>query len=129
MKPVLLLLAFASIAEALPRDPAISRTHVAFVEANQIWVVRRSGGTPTRITDMPGGKWAPRFSPEGSTLAFSSGDIYTVTVKGGTPRRITYLTGDQTLCQWTADGRLLFYTRALSFSPIETQLFTVQSNG
>lgn len=129
MKRALLFLLWAPALLALPRDPTISRTHVAFVEANQLWVVPRGGGVAKQVTDVPGGKWAPRFSPDGVTLAFSSGDIYTIPIGGGTPRRITYLTAEQTLCQWTADDRLLFYTRAMSFSPIEMQLFTVASRG
>ena len=129
MRRVLLLLMLAPFAPALPRDPAVSRTHIAFIEAGQVWVVPRAGGAATRVTNVDGGKSSPRFSGDGERIAYASGDLYVVPVKGGTPERVTYLPGPQTLCQWTEDDRLLFFTRALTFSPIETQLFTVPSRG
>jgi tricorn protease len=125
-----LLLALAPLAAALPRDPAVSRTHVAFVEAGQLWLAPRSGGPATRLTDVAGSKWSPRFSPDGTRLAFSSGDVFTVNIRGGgAPQRVTYLPGETVLTQWTDDDRLLFHTSAESFSAIEMQLFTVAPKG
>ncbi|HYH06998.1 MAG TPA: S41 family peptidase [Thermoanaerobaculia bacterium] len=125
----LLALTLAPLAAALPRDPAVSRTHVAFVEAGQLWLVPREGGAATRITDVAGNKSSPRFSPDGTRLAFSSGDLFTVAVRGGAPQRVTYFPGEAVLTQWTGDDRLLFYTSAESFSSIEMQLFTVSPRG
>lgn len=138
MKPVAALIAivFASTAAySLPREPAVSRTHVAFIEAGQLWVVPRSGGEATRVTDSPGRKFTPRFSPDGKSLAFSAAEeqgavnLYTVSVRGGAPQRITFIPSHQMLSQWTAGGQLLFHTNSLSFSPIGMQLFTVPSTG
>jgi tricorn protease len=126
---LLLALALAPLAFALPRDPAVSRTHVAFVEAGQLWIAPRSGGAAKRITDTAGNKSSPRFSPDGTRIAFTSGDLFTVDLRGGTPKRVTYRPGEAVLAQWTADDRLLFASRAESFSPIESQLFTVSANG
>lgn len=131
---------WATLSLALPRDPAVSGTEIAFVEAGQVWVVPRSPsqGTPRlarRVTDTPGSKFTPRFSPDGTTLAFGNNsgqgeiNLFTVPLRGGDPARATFLPSHQVLCQWTADGRLLFYTNALSFSPIEMQLFTVPASG
>lgn len=124
-----LALTLAPIAAALPRDPAVSRTHVVFVEAGQLWVVPRSGGAAMRLTDTAGNKSSPRFSPDGTRVAFTSGDLYTVDLRGGAPKRVTYVTGEAVLTQWTEDDRLLFFTSAESFSPIEMQLFTVSPRG
>jgi tricorn protease len=129
-----------TLAQALPREPAVSRTHVAFIEAGQVWIVPRGGGVATRVTSSPGRKFTPRFSPDGRTLAFSSNEaqgeinLYTVSLPEGAaplvaPARVTFLPSHQLLTQWTADGRLLFHTSSLSFSPIETQLFTVPAAG
>lgn len=129
MRRLLILLSLTSALHAFPRDPAVSRTHVAFVHGGQVWVVPRAGGRAVRVTDTPVAKANPRFSPDGQTIAFVARDIYTVPLRGGAPKRITSMAQPQGLCQWTADGRLLFFTNAQSFSPIEMQLYTVPAGG
>jgi len=130
-----LLFAIAVRASALMHDPAVSRTHVAFVHGGQVWIVQRSGGTAQPLTSTPGVKSRPRFSPDGSRVAFGSNEsrnmvnIFTISRAGGTPLRITYLPSEQVLTQWTADDRLIFSTNALSFSRIEMQLFIVGASG
>jgi tricorn protease len=130
-----LLLLLPALAHALPRDPAVSRTHVAFVEGGQVWVMARGATIATRLTDSPGGKFTPRFSPDGGSLAFAANDaqgqanLQVISVRGGTPAQRTFLPFHQVLCQWTGDGSLLFHTNALSFSSIEMQLFRVPATG
>src|SRR3712207_5174392 len=73
----------------LMQQPAVSRTHLAFVYDGQVWVVPRGGKTARRVTSSKGRKFDPRFSPDGKRLAFSSGEyanalnLYTVPVSGG----------------------------------------------
>ncbi|HVF57115.1 MAG TPA: S41 family peptidase [Pyrinomonadaceae bacterium] len=114
--------------------PAISRTHVAFVYANDIWVASRTGGPAVRLTHAPGAKYRLAFSPDGRTIAFSANlesnpNIYTIPTDGGTPARITHLPFNVNLCQWTPRGELLFYTDSLSFNLLAMQLFTVRAGG
>src|SRR5262245_8584173 len=124
-----------SFASALPRDPAVSRTQIAFVEAGHLWVMSRSGGQATRVSDLPGRNFTPRFSPDGQKIAFGSNEaqgeinLYTMSLNGGAPKRITFIPSHQNLTQWTQDNRLVFYTNSLSFSPLEMQLFTVPEVG
>jgi tricorn protease len=118
----------------LKQFPAISRTHVAFIYANDLWCAPREGGVAIPLTDAPGMKTNAVFSPDGSTIAFTGNlegnfEIYTVSIERGTPRRITHLPNGEGLCQWTADGKLLFYTNSLSFNNLAMQLFTVPANG
>lgn len=122
-------------ARALPHDPAVSRTCIAFIEGGQIWLMKRGGSTARRLTATPGNKFTPRFSPDGEMLAFGANDapnqnnLHTIPIAGGAPSQVTFLPSQQALSQWMADGRLLFHTSALSFSPIEMQLFTVSAAG
>ena len=67
-------LGITSPLNALPRDPALSRTQIAFVEASQLWVMPRRGGLATRVSDLPGRNFTPRFSPDGQRIAFSSNE-------------------------------------------------------
>ncbi|MFL6247615.1 MAG: PDZ domain-containing protein [Thermoanaerobaculia bacterium] len=130
-----LLLAFAFGAQGLFRNPAVSRTHVAFVHDGQVWIVPRAGGRAVRVTGTPGAKFEVRFSPDGQRLAYgasevrSAVDLYTIGIRGGTPQRVTYLPSHQVLAQWLDDDTLLFHTNALSFTRLEMQLFTVSAHG
>ena len=117
----------------LKQFPTISRTHVAFIFANDLWVALRDGGVAVPLTDAPGMKTNAVFSPDGQTIAFNGNlegnpDIYTVPIERGSPLRITHLPGGN-LCQWTPEGKLLFYTNSLSFNWTAMQLFTVPATG
>ena len=79
----------------LLRQPTISKDFVAFVYANDIWVVPRAGGEARRLTTHPGVEFAPMFSPDGKHIAFSgqydgNTDVYIVPAMGGEPKRLTY---------------------------------------
>lgn len=120
--------------QQLKQYPVISRTHVAFVYANDIWYAPREGGVATPLTDAPGMKTHVMFSPDGKNIAFvgnleGNHDIYTVAIAGGKPTRITHLPAGEGLAQWHADGRLLFFTNSLSFNNLAMQLFTVPATG
>jgi tricorn protease len=136
--PAFLLMAswfMAVPVHALPHDPAVSRTHIAFIEGGQLWLMPRGGGIARQLTDTPGNKFTPRFSPGGDAIAFGANDapnqinLMTMPVEGGSPLQVTFLTSHQVLNQWLGDGRLLFHTNALSFVPLEMQLHTVPAAG
>src|SRR5690349_2551512 len=56
----------------LLRQPDVSRTHVTFVYAGDIWVVPKTGGTAQRLSSPPGEESSPRFSPDGTKIAFTA---------------------------------------------------------
>ena len=49
--------------------PAVSQTQIAFMFANDIWLVPRAGGNAQRLLHRPGQESFPKFSPNGRTLA------------------------------------------------------------
>src|SRR4051812_48530378 len=53
------------------RTPTVSKTQIAFAYANNIWTVDRAGGTARRVTSFQGTTENPKFSPDGTQLAFS----------------------------------------------------------
>ena len=119
------------------RFPAINGTSIVFVYAGDLWIVPKAGGTAVRLTDVPGPKSYPRFSPDGQTIGFTGthNGIYTIPTAGGQINRITHHAGTTTLCSWTPDGRLLFMSDAFSHifdgddQARVRQLFTVAANG
>ncbi len=75
------------------RYPDVSQSHIAFIYANNIWLVRREGGVALPVIHRPGQEGFPKFSPDGQTVAFTANfggnrDLYTVPVKGGVPVRV-----------------------------------------
>src|SRR6187402_243187 len=69
----------------LLRTPSVSRQHITFAYANNIWVVERAGGSARRLTSFQGQTQNPKLSPDGSMIAFSAEyagntDVYTVPV-------------------------------------------------
>ena len=69
----------------LCRDPDVSRTQIVFVHRGELWLVPREGGTATRLTVDGGPKSDPRFSPDGSAVAFVGrfNSIYTIGIAPG----------------------------------------------
>src|SRR6476661_670139 len=77
MRRVALVLAFLagsftgitadSLAPLLLQKPTLSRTHIAFVYAGDLWTVTRDGGAAQRLTSGPGVETNPVYAPDGST--------------------------------------------------------------
>ncbi|MCC5872406.1 MAG: PD40 domain-containing protein [Gammaproteobacteria bacterium] len=79
----------------LLRFPAIHGDVIAFVHGGDLWRVPASGGDAVRLTTHPGQELFPRFSPDGSKLAFTgqyNGDeqVYVMPAGGGEPRQLTW---------------------------------------
>ncbi|MGH9754479.1 MAG: S41 family peptidase [Blastocatellia bacterium] len=119
----------------LMRQPAMSRTHIVFSYAGDLWIAPRSGGAASRLTTGVGNETSPQFSPDGTTVAFTGEydgnvDLYTVPASGGVPKRLTYHPGNDGLAGWTPDGKqLLFVSGRVSDSGRFARLFTMPVDG
>ncbi len=116
------------------RYPAISAESIAFVYADDIWVVDREGGVARPLASPAGPEERPRFSPDGSRIAFEGDydggtDLYVVPTAGGVARRVTFHPAAEELMQWTADNRLLFASGAQGGPKANHQLYTVSPEG
>src|SRR6188474_2219345 len=107
-------LAFAQIDARMFRQPAVSKDQIAFVYAGDIWLVPKKGGSAVRLTSSPGEESFPRFSPDGSKVAYTASydgntDVFVVPAAGGEPMRLTHHPMSDRLVGWTPDGtRVLF---------------------
>ncbi|MDH3628917.1 MAG: PDZ domain-containing protein [Acidobacteriota bacterium] len=135
---VLLLLVLPAGADEqtrLFRNPAIGERHVAFVYANDIWVVDRGGGDARRLTTFHGAETEPHFSPDGMTVAFSgqydgNTDVYIVPVTGGEPKRLTWHPTADTVSGWTGDGNsVLFNSGRINAPRPWPRLWTISVDG
>ncbi|MEO5567887.1 MAG: protease, partial [Gemmatimonadaceae bacterium] len=134
---LLALFATESLAQTrLLRTPTVSARHIAFAYANNIWTVGRAGGNARRITSFQGATQNPKFSPDGSLIAFSAEyagntDVYVVSAEGGQPRRLTWHPGGDIVQGWTPDGKSVMFAsgRATSAPSAAQRFWTVPVAG
>lgn len=113
-------MAQASSPSKLLRFPDIHGDRIAFVHAGDIYIVAASGGTAQRLTSHEGTELYPKFSPEGTHIAFSAEyngtrQVYVMPSVGGQPRQLTWYNDigpqpprggtDYRVLDWTRDGR------------------------
>jgi tricorn protease len=133
------LLTISSVASAdgtrLLRQPAVSRDLVAFEYGGDLWIVSRSGGQARRLTSTPAVESEPRFSPDGSQIAFTATaagntDVYVVPTSGGDAKRLTYHPGLDWVRGWTPDGRRVVFASDRDTVPhAHFRLWTVGIDG
>jgi len=116
------------------RHPDVSATHIVFSYANDLWLISRAGGTAVPVSSPSGRELQPRFSPDGSTIAFMGNydtgrDLFTIPVAGGVATRVTHHPASEVLCDWTPAGRLLFAANGITGNPRAEQLLVVDAEG
>lgn len=119
--------------------PTVSRAHVAFSYAGDIWIVDRRGGDARRLTTNAARETYPVFSPDGSQVAFTrfnpaggpfSWDVYVVSISGGEERRLTYHPDLDFPVNWTPDGKnVLLLSFRQRTSLLGGRLYTVPAQG
>ncbi len=129
----------------LLRFPDVHGERVVFCHGGDLWLAPASGGTARRLTAHPGIEVFPKFSPDGTWIAFTGqydGDeqVYVIPSEGGVPRQLTFYPARGPLPQrwgfdhqvhgWTGDGRrVLFRSLREGWSLTDTRLFTVGLEG
>lgn len=140
LKTFLVLFGIASIAEAqisakLMRDIDISEAQITFVYGGDIWLAPKTGGQATQITNSPGEESYPKFSPDGSEIAFTASyngnqDVYVMPTSGGIPIRVTYASYADRMVDWQPDGEhILIASRRETGIPRVNQFFLVNKQG
>ncbi len=115
--------------------PAISKDHIAFVYAGDLWVTNTEGKEVRRLTTGQTVESTPAFSPDGRLIAFSAQydgntDVYVVSSASGVSTRLTWHPGPDIVQTFTPDGRAVLFTSARNvFTSRYMQLFTVPVNG
>ena len=120
----------------LLRHPAVSGNAIAFEYGGDLWVTTRAGGAARRLTATPDVETDPRFSPDGTRIAFSrtsngNTDVYVVATGGGEPTRLTFHPGTDRVRGWTADGKSVVFASDRLSAPQSAyfRLFTVPAAG
>ncbi|NBC67270.1 MAG: peptidase S41, partial [Bacteroidetes bacterium] len=127
--------AVAQIDARMLRQPDVSETHITFSYADDIWIVSKEGGVANRLTSAEGPESFPRFSPDGSMIAFNANydgntDIYVVPTTGGIPKRITHHPMGERVLDWFPDGEsVLFASSRESGRQRFSQFYKVSAEG
>lgn len=95
------------------RHPHLSGDTLVLVAEDDLWTAPVAGGRAHRLTADGVPVTAPRFSPDGGSIAFASRrdgapEVYRVDAEGGTPTRLTWW-GEATTraAGWTPDGAVV----------------------
>lgn len=125
----------AQVNARLFQTPDVSATQITFAYAGDIWIVPKSGGTASRLSSPPGPESFPKFSPDGSRIAFSgnydgSTDVYVIPSLGGLPVRLTYHGMDDRVVDWTNAGdKVLFASSRKSGRQRFNQFYLISREG
>jgi Tol biopolymer transport system component len=93
---------------------------LAFVRAGDIWVANADGSNPVKLTTHQAGDRSPRWSPDGTEIAFSSNrdgdfEIFVMNADGSDERQVTFNTGaHDRIPSWTADATQIVYDKNFS---------------
>ncbi|CAI86116.1 putative protease [Pseudoalteromonas translucida] len=108
----------------LLRFPDIHKESVTFVYAGDIYIANTKTGKSTRLTDHIGFETFPKFSPDGSQIAFSaqyngSRQVYVMNRDGSDLKQLTYYNDvgvmpprggfDYRVLDWTPDGKHIVF--------------------
>lgn len=138
---ILVLAAFTGISaqpsgeSRMMTDPSVSSDHIVFVYANDLWTARLDGSDVMRLTASEGTEFAPYFSPDGKTIAFTgqydgNTDVFTIPAEGGTPTRLTWHPEGDYTRGFSPDGKsVLFMSLRESFSRAQPKLYLVPVEG
>lgn len=116
------------------RYPHIHGDDVVFVADDDLWLGPISGGRAARITVGEDTPRNPRFSPDGTKVAFTATtnggwDTYVVALDGGT-RRLTWLSARRMLVSgWLDDDHILISSDHQGIHRIDASMYSLALDG
>ncbi len=107
---------------------------IAFSYQDDIWVADSTGANAHRLTANIGRDYAPRFSPDGRWIAFTSNrtgndDVFVIPAAGGEPRQLTWYSGPDQALYWNPDGKAIVITTNRSPEPWGSPLYLLPLDG
>lgn len=132
---VITVLELSAQGTMLLREPTISKDHIVFVYANDLWVTKIGETSAIRLTSAIGAERDPHFSPDGKWIAFTgqydgNTDVYLVSVNGGEPRRLTWHPVNDRVIGWMPEGnKILFASGRMAQPSMRSRIYSIGING
>ncbi|MCL2027530.1 MAG: S41 family peptidase [Bacteroidales bacterium] len=126
------------------RYPSISPDgkEIAFTYKGDIYKVSVDGGRAVQLTSHPSYNYNPKWSPDGTKIAFNSNrfgnhDVFVIPSEGGNPMRLTTNSVNERLQTFSPDGKEIYFTANIQHPATytqfptgwATQLFKVSADG
>jgi len=121
-------------AQQIMRFPDISNSAVVFTSGEDIWKAPLEGGDAVRLTIHDGQERYPKFSPDGSLIAFTGDydgnpDVYVMNNKGGNITRVTYHPGVDEVVGWHPVYNKIIFNSGRNSTTRYTKLFMISPDG
>ncbi|MEJ2190610.1 MAG: peptidase S41, partial [Acidobacteriota bacterium] len=118
----------------LLRFPDVSQDTVVFVHAEDIWTAPATGGPARRLTDDEGQERHPKFSPDGSMIAFTAEidgnpDVYVMGADGSNVRRLTFHPAADEVVGWHPTENKILFRSARRSAQRYDRLFLISPEG
>ncbi len=117
------------------RYPTIHEDRIVFVSEDDLWLVSGEGGRAERLTAGVAEVSYPRFSPDGTLLAFvgreeGPSEIYVMPALGGIAQRLTYQAASCHVSGWSPIGdEILYASNAGQFAARFEVIYAISSQG
>jgi tricorn protease len=117
------------------RYPTIHQDSIVFVSEDDLWLVSSAGGRAERLTAGVAEVSYPRFSPDGTQLAFvgreeGPSEIYVMPAPGGPASRLTFQDSSSKVAGWSPDGaEILYASNAGQFAMRFEVIYSINPKG
>ncbi|HXK10189.1 MAG TPA: S41 family peptidase [Vicinamibacteria bacterium] len=103
--------------------PDVRGDRIVFAWEGDLYTVGVEGGTATRLTGHPASELAPKFSPDGTWIAYSTSqdgqlDVWVMPSEGGAPTRLTWPPLGGQVVAWTPDSRRVVFRSRFGVPPV-----------
>ncbi len=136
---ILLITVYCSLIPAqaqgpIMRFPDIHDGQIVFVHGGDIWSVAEEGGVATRLTVNDGGEVLPKFSPDGSLIAFTGNydgnpDVYVMNKYGGEITRVTFYPSYDEVVGWHPTKNKIIFRSSRNGYPRYSRLYLINPDG
>ncbi len=116
------------------RVPDIHEDMVVYSYGADLWMTSDQGGIANRLTIHDGTEVNPKFSPDGSLIAFSGEydgnlDVYVMNIYGGDITRVTFHPGADMVVGWHPTSHKIIFTSSRNSYSRFQRLYLVAPDG